>query len=101
MSSLEQQQAAQLAAQQKQLLQQKQALEQAQLWELVAAREGGMAAQLLRTVLGNTRGPWVLDSQSYLTGWYERFGFVVAGGEFIEDGIPHVPMYRAAPSANT
>ena len=66
-----------------------------------AARECGMAAQLLQTVLGNTSGPWVLDSQSHLTEWYERFGFVVAGDEFIEDGIPHVPMYRAVPSAST
>ena len=66
-----------------------------------AAREGGMAAQLLQTVLGNTSGPWVLDSQSHLTEWYERFGFVVAADEFIEDGIPHVPMYRAVPSAST
>jgi ElaA protein len=34
----------------------------------------------------------VLDAQSYLAGWYERFGFVADGPEFVEDGIPHVPM---------
>jgi ElaA protein len=34
----------------------------------------------------------VLDAQSYLEQWYARFGFVPAGPEYIEDGIPHVPM---------
>jgi hypothetical protein len=38
----------------------------------------------------------VLDAQSYLQGWYEKFGFVRSGAEFIEDGIPHVPMRLAA-----
>jgi len=36
----------------------------------------------------------VLDAQSILQGWYERFGFVRSGDEFVEDGIPHVPMRR-------
>ncbi len=67
----------------------------------MAARNSGLAAQLLQTVLGHTSGPWVLDSQSHLTGWYERFGFAVAGDEFIEDGIPHVPMHRAVPSTGS
>jgi ElaA protein len=26
---------------------------------------------------------------------YARHGFVVDGDEFLEDGIPHVPMVRA------
>ena len=38
----------------------------------------------------------VLDAQSYLVGWYARFGFTPDGPEFVEDGIPHVPMRRAA-----
>jgi len=29
----------------------------------------------------------VLDAQS-TAGWYERFGFVRSGDEFVEDGIP-------------
>ena len=33
-----------------------------------------------------------LDAQSYLRGWYEAFGFRVDGPEFLDDGIPHVPM---------
>jgi ElaA protein len=39
-------------------------------------------------------GPFVLDAQSYLTEWYGRFGFVVDGPAFVEDGIPHTPMRR-------
>jgi ElaA protein len=36
----------------------------------------------------------VLDAQSHLQVWYERFGYVVTGPEFLDDGIPHVPMRR-------
>ena len=36
--------------------------------------------------------PVVLDAQSHLEGWYARFGFVRTGEEFLDDGIPHVPM---------
>lgn len=35
-----------------------------------------------------------LDAQSYLTHWYERFGYRASGSEFLEDGIPHTPMLR-------
>jgi ElaA protein len=41
----------------------------------------------------------VADVQSYLTRWYEKFGFVVDGAEFVEDGIAHVPMRRVGPSS--
>ena len=34
----------------------------------------------------------VLDAQSPLAGWYATFGFEVDGPEFLEDGIPHLPM---------
>lgn len=34
----------------------------------------------------------VLDAQSPLTGFYAGFGFEVDGAEFLDDGIPHVPM---------
>lgn len=36
----------------------------------------------------------VLDAQAPLAGWYAGFGFAVDGPEFLEDGIPHVPMRR-------
>jgi ElaA protein len=34
----------------------------------------------------------VLDAQSPLAGWYGTFGFEVTGLEFLDDGIPHLPM---------
>ena len=34
----------------------------------------------------------VLDAQSPLAGWYRTFGFEVTGLEFLDDGIPHLPM---------
>lgn len=35
-----------------------------------------------------------LHAQSRLAAWYERLGFVTAGPELLEDGVPHVPMRR-------
>jgi ElaA protein len=38
----------------------------------------------------------LLHSQSYITGLYAAFGFIVVGEEFVEAGIAHRTMYRAA-----
>jgi ElaA protein len=38
----------------------------------------------------------VLDAQTDAAALYKRFGFEVTGPEFVEDGIPHLPMRRAA-----
>ncbi len=35
-----------------------------------------------------------LHAQTYATGFYERLGFAAFGGEFMEDGIPHIAMRR-------
>lgn len=35
-----------------------------------------------------------ISAQSYLRRFYENFGFVVSGEEYLEDGIPHLPMVR-------
>jgi len=59
-------------------------------------RREGLAARLLEHALATSEGPWVLDAQSHLAGWYGGFGFVPSGPEFVEDGIPHVPMRREA-----
>ncbi|MFI7600547.1 GNAT family N-acetyltransferase [Actinoplanes sp. NPDC049681] len=59
------------------------------------ARKGGHASRLIEhalTVVGNR--PAVLGAQAHLAGFYGRFGFVVAGDGYVEDGIPHVPMKR-------
>jgi len=59
-----------------------------------AARGRGLAARLVRHVGDVATVPVVLDAQSYLVAWYEQLGYEVAGPEFVEDGIPHVPMRR-------
>jgi ElaA protein len=40
----------------------------------------------------------VLDAQAPLEAWYAGHGFEVDGEEFLEDGIPHLPMRRRGPS---
>jgi ElaA protein len=62
-----------------------------------AARRSGIAGQLMTRAL-DLAGPVevVLGAQSYLQGWYARFGFALDGPEYVEDGIPHVPMRRPA-----
>ena len=37
-----------------------------------------------------------LGAQLYLKRFYEGFGFVQCGEGYLEDGIPHIPMLRAA-----
>jgi ElaA protein len=62
-----------------------------------AARGGGLAGRLMDEaieIVGNR--PAVLDAQTPLVGFYERYGFSAAGPEFLDDGIPHVPMGRPA-----
>lgn len=62
-------------------------------------RGRGLAETLMTTALDVVGGrPSRLDAQSYLAGWYTRFGYEQTGEEFVEDGIPHVPMSRQAPS---
>ncbi|MBT8240001.1 MAG: GNAT family N-acetyltransferase [Acidimicrobiia bacterium] len=61
----------------------------------VAHRGAGHAAALMNRAIELCEGPIQLDAQTYLKNWYQDFGFVQNGEEFIEDGIPHVPMRRA------
>ncbi|GAB2871281.1 GNAT family N-acetyltransferase [Nocardioides pacificus] len=73
------------------------------------ARGRGLADQLVAAaldVVGERAAR--LDAQSPLAGWYATHGFVVDGPEFVEDGIPHLPMARppqvtprATPQAGT
>ncbi len=63
-----------------------------------SARGAGHAATLMEealTIIGNR--PSVLASQAYLARFYARFGYEQAGPEYLDDGLPHVPMFRAAP----
>jgi ElaA protein len=57
------------------------------------ARGRGLADQLMETALRACPDrDVVLDAQAPLAEWYGRLGFAVAGAEFVEDGIPHLPM---------
>jgi ElaA protein len=63
-----------------------------------AARGAGNARRLMDqalTVIGNR--PSVLEAQAYLVRFYARYGYQQTGPEYLEDGIPHVPMAKAAP----
>ncbi|WP_139982642.1 GNAT family N-acetyltransferase [Nocardioides litoris] len=58
-----------------------------------SARGRGLADVLVRAALDVVPGrPVVLDAQAPLARWYATFGFEVSGPEFLEDGIPHLPM---------
>ena len=59
-----------------------------------SARGRGLAGRLVHHVGARTPGDIVLDAQSHLVDWYRRLGYEVDGPEFVEDGIPHVPMRR-------
>ena len=59
------------------------------------ARGAGLAQRLMRAALDHVGDrPCVLDAQAGLVDFYADFGFVVTGPEYLEDGIPHVPMRR-------
>lgn len=61
------------------------------------ARGRGVMGRLLAAAIEDCAGHEIeIEAQAHLQGWYERFGFVRSGDEFLEDGIPHVPMVRAA-----
>lgn len=55
-------------------------------------RGTGRARLLMEHLLTAIPGSLVLDAQTYLVRWYESLEFEVAGPEFDDDGIPHVPM---------
>jgi ElaA protein len=58
------------------------------------ARGQGLAAQLMDAAL-TVPGEYVLDAQTYVQGFYARYGFVAEGAEYTDDdGIPHIRMRR-------
>lgn len=59
-------------------------------------RSRGLAGELVRAALADAPRPVHLNAQSHLADWYATFGFAPAGDEFVEDGIPHVPMVLPA-----
>ena len=60
-----------------------------------AARRGGLGKELVRRGLAAVGSvPVRIGAQLYLERFYNGFGFVRAGDEYLEDGIPHVEMLR-------
>ncbi|MEK7254956.1 MAG: GNAT family N-acetyltransferase [Bacteroidota bacterium] len=62
-------------------------------------RRSGAGKALMRAAIDNMEqllpGENIkIGAQKYLRGFYESFGFVVSGDEYLEDGIPHFPMVR-------
>ncbi len=57
-------------------------------------RSAGLAGRLMDRALSDIDGIVVLDAQTYLEAWYARLGFVRTGPDYLDDGIPHVPMRR-------
>jgi ElaA protein len=59
------------------------------------ARGHGHAHRLLRAALAEV-GDYAcrINAQSYLEDMYVHHGFIRDGEEFLDDGIPHVPMLR-------
>lgn len=58
------------------------------------ARGAGLAARLMDAAL-TVPGEYVLDAQTYVQGFYARYGFVAEGDEYTDDdGIPHIRMRR-------
>jgi ElaA protein len=56
-------------------------------------RGAGWAGRIMTealTVIGSRTS--VLDAQAHLVGFYAKFGYEQTGPEYLEDGIPHIPL---------
>ena len=57
----------------------------------------GHTTRLLRAALAEVgRYPCRINAQTYLADMYAQHGFVRDGEDFLDDGVPHVPMLRRA-----
>ena len=62
-------------------------------------RRKGFGLALMKAALDNMERLFPgenikVSAQTYLQRFYENFGFVISGPEYLEDGIPHYPMVR-------
>lgn len=77
---------------------------EASLGRIVTAPErrgGGLGRALVAEGLGRLearfgRRPVRIGAQAYLERFYASFGFARRGPDYLEDGIPHLPMVRPA-----
>lgn len=61
------------------------------------ARGNGLGGRLMDEVVrAHGDRTLVLDAQTYIQNYYAARGFEVTGPEYLDDGIPHVPMRRPA-----
>lgn len=66
-----------------------------------AARGSGLGRELVRRAIGHCAelfpGEAIrISAQSRLEAFYQGFGFEIVGERYLEDGIPHTEMLRAA-----
>jgi ElaA protein len=67
-----------------------------------SARGHGHTNRLLQAALAEVGDyPCRINSQTYLAEMYIHHGFVRDGQEFLDDGIPHVPMVKAGSHTET
>ena len=64
-----------------------------------AARGTGLGHHMMEEALERIEDIWpqtpiFLSAQAHLQGYYGRYGFVVAGEEYLEDDIPHIGMRK-------
>lgn len=65
-----------------------------------AGRGKGLGHAMMEQALKQAEKHWpqvpiYLSAQAHLQGYYGRYGFEVAGEEYLEDGIPHIGMRRS------
>jgi ElaA protein len=65
-----------------------------------AGRGKGLGHAMMEQALKHAEKHWpqvpiYLSAQAHLQGYYGRYGFVVAGEEYLEDDIPHIGMRRS------
>ena len=63
------------------------------------ARGQGVGHEMMEQALKQAEKHWPqvpihLSAQAHLQGYYGKYGFVVAGEEYLEDDIPHIGMRR-------
>ena len=68
-----------------------------------SVRRSGLGRDLMVRAIAGAAVAWPgaairISAQSRLEGFYEDFGFVVTGERYLEDGIEHTEMVRAAAS---
>ena len=64
------------------------------------ARGQGVGHEMMEQALKQAEKHWpqvpiYLSAQAQLQGYYGKYGFVVAGEEYLEDDIPHIGMRRS------